>query len=237
MLSVGCGTGSHERNFGKYKNFALIEGIDLASSKIEEAGKIALTSGLENIRYHAGDFRTFVFEPGTYDIILFNSSLHHFNNTDRLLKERVLPLLKRDGYLVIFDYVGPQRLQWSRKQLEYANILLKELPPKYKTRQNGKSVKKRVYRPGLLRMYMVDPSEAVESDLIMDAIHKNFKTVEEKKVGWDILHLLLKEISHNFLSDDSDTKTLLKYLFEQEDKYLAETGRSDAIFGVYSKTY
>jgi ubiquinone/menaquinone biosynthesis C-methylase UbiE len=235
MLSVGCGTGSRERNFGKHKNFVLIEGIDIASSKISEAAKIALTEGLGNIRYHADDFRTYDFEPDTYDIILFNSSLHHFNNIDRLLKERVLPLLKRDGYLVIFDYVGPRRLQWSGKQLEYANNLLKELPERYKTRQNGKSIKKRIYRPGLLRMYMVDPSEAVESDRILPAIHKYFTTIEEKQVGWDILHLLLKEISHNFLSDDPETRSLLSYLFEQEDNYMKETGRSDAVFGVYRK--
>jgi len=235
MLSVGCSTGSRERNFGKHKNFALIEGVDIASSKIEEAGKTAINSGLGNIRYHAGDFRTVEFEPASYDIILFNSSLHHFNKIDWLLKERVLPLLKRDGYLVIFEYVGPRRLQWTREQLEYANNLLKVLPDRYKTRQNGKSIKRRIYRPGLLRMYMVDPSEAVESDQILPAIHKHFTTIEEKQVGWDILHLLLKDISHNFLSDDPETRSLLSYLFEQEDKYMRETGRSDAVFGVYRK--
>jgi ubiquinone/menaquinone biosynthesis C-methylase UbiE len=235
MLSVGCGTGSRERKFGKYENFSLIEGIDLAPSKIEEARNYAKESDLNNIRYYVGDFRSFAFEPNSYDLILFNSSLHHFSRIDHLMRSKVLPLLKKDGYLVIFEYVGPKRLQWTTGQLDCANKLLKEIPDKYKTRFNSATIKKRIYRPGLLRMYLVDPSEAVESQEILPAIHKYFKPLEERKVGWDVLHLLLKDISYNFLTDDNETKLLLTYIFEQEDNYLSETGRSDAIFGIYKK--
>jgi SAM-dependent methyltransferase len=235
MLSVGCSSGSRERNFGKYGNFKLIEGIDIASSKIEEARDNAIKSGLTNLKYHIGDFRTYEFEPNTYDIILFNSSLHHFSKIDLLLEKKVLPLLKNDGFLILFEYVGPVRLQWTMVQLDYANKLLKELPEKYKTRINGKSIKKKIYRPGLLRMILVDPSEAIESDRILPAVHSYFNTVEEKKAGWDILHSLLKDISHNFLSEDDETRSLLAYLFEQEDKYMVETGLSDAVFGIFRK--
>jgi hypothetical protein len=151
------------------------------------------------------------------------------------MRSKVLPLLKHEGYLVIFEYVGPNRLQWTTRQLDWANKLLKEIPDKYKTRFNSTTIKKRIYRPGLLRMFLVDPSEAVESQEILPVLHKYFKPLEERKVGWDVLHLLLKDISHNFLSDNNETKSLLTYIFEQEDNYLSETGRSDAIFGIYKK--
>ncbi len=235
MLSVGCGTGSRERKFAKYENFSLIEGIDLAPSKIEEARKYASESDLKNIRYYSGDFRSFSFDPDSYDLILFNSSLHHFNGIDQLMRSRVLPLLKQEGYLIIFEFVGPNRLQWTIEQLDYANRLLRKIPDKYKTRSNGTTIKERIYRPGLLRMYLVDPSEAVESQQILPVIHRYLKPIEEKKVGWDILHLLLKDISHNFLSDNEETKSLLCSLFEQENNYIAETGRSDCVFGIYQK--
>jgi len=235
MLSVGCGTGSRERKFGKYENFSLIEGIDLAPSKIEAARKYAIESDLNHLRYYAGDFRSFAFEPNSYDLILFNSSLHHFDRIDHLMRSKVLPLLKQEGYLIIFEYVGPNRLQWTTRQLDYANKLLKEIPNKYKTRFNSATIKKGIYRPGLLRMYLVDPSEAVDSQMILPVIHKYFKPLEERKAGWDVLHLLLKDISHNFLSDDNETKSLLTYIFEQEDSYISETGRSDGIFGIYKK--
>lgn len=235
MLSVGCGTGSRERKFAKYENFSLIEGIDLAPSKIEEAQRVALQSDLNNVRYYPGDFRSFSFEPNSYDLILFNSSLHHFAGIEQLMRSRVLPLLKKEGYLIIFEYVGPNRLQWTKEQLDYANKLFREIPNKYRARLSSTTIKTKIYRPGLLRMYLIDPSEAVASEQILPAIHKYFKPIEERKVGWDILHLLLKDISHHFLSDNSETKSLLSYLFEQEDRYMSKTGRSDCVFGIYQK--
>ncbi len=235
MLSVGCGTGARERKFAKYPNFDLIEGIDMAEKQIEEARNHASDLKLSIIKYINGEFTTHKFKHATYDAILFNSSLHHFKNIDILIQTKVLPLLKDGGYLLIFEYVGPGRLQWTKEQLEFANKLLSDLPLKYKIRFNTKSIKRRIYRPGLFRMLLVDPSEAIESDSIIPSIHNHFKIIEEKKIGWDISHLLFKDIAHNFLNNDKETQVLLSYLLDKEDEYLAKTGRSDAVFGVYQK--
>jgi ubiquinone/menaquinone biosynthesis C-methylase UbiE len=235
MLSVGSGTGSRERKFAKYQNFSLIEGIDLAEKKTAEAAKLAKESNLANIRYHAGDFMKHDFRPGSFDVILFNSSLHHFNHVDKLLESRVLPLLKDDGLLVLFEYVGPNRLQWTRYQLEFTNRLLKELPAEYKTKAGSGSIKSRVYRPGLLRMLITDPSEAIDSESIIPAVHRHFKVLEERKLGWDITHLLLKDIAHHFINGNPESQKLLEYIFEKEDEYMAMTGRSDGMFGIYQK--
>ena len=235
MLSVGCGAGSRERKFGKYSNFETIEGIDMAFNKIEEARKFASDLQLNNVKYTVGDFVKQEFDPSSYDVILFNSSLHHFKDIDSLLPNKILPALKNTGYLVIFEYVGPNRLQWTNSQLDFANKILKDLPPKYKFRLNGKSIKHRIYRPGLLRMLIADPSEAVDSESIMPSIHKYMNILEERKIGWDITHLLFKDIAHNFVNQDHVTQNLLSYIFEREDEYLSVTGRSDAVFGIYQK--
>ena len=235
MLSVGCGTGARERKFAKYPNFNLIEGVDMAEKQIDEARNHASDLKLNNIKYIVGDFTTHIFEHSTYDVILFNSSLHHFKDIHNILQTKVLPLLKDGGYLLIFEYVGPKRLQWTKQQLEFANKLLTDLPLKYKIRFNSKSIKRRIYRPGLFRMLLVDPSEAVDSDSIIPSIHNHFKIIEERKIGWDISHLLFKDIAHNFLNNDKETQKLLSYLFDKEDEYLSMTGGSDAVFGVYQK--
>lgn len=192
MLSVGCGTGARERKFAKYPNFNLIEGVDMAEKQIDEARNHASDLKLNNIKYIVGDFTTHIFEHSTYDVILFNSSLHHFKDIHNILQTKVLPLLKDGGYLLIFEYVGPKRLQWTKQQLEFANKLLTDLPLKYKIRFNSKSIKRRIYRPGLFRMLLVDPSEAIDSDSIIPSIHNHFKIIEERKIGWDISHLLFK---------------------------------------------
>jgi ubiquinone/menaquinone biosynthesis C-methylase UbiE len=235
MLSVGCGTGSKERKFAKYPNFELIEGIDLAANRVEEARENAINHNYKNINYIVGDFAKYNFKPEIFDIILFNSSLHHFDNIDNILQTKVLPSLKKGGYLIIFEYTGPKRLQWTKSQLDFSNELLNEIPNKYKERFDSNSIKKRIYRPGLLRMLLVDASEAVDSESIIPSIHKHFKIIEEKKIGWNILHLLFKDIAHNFLNKDEETQKLLSYLFEQEDKYLLLNGTSDAVFGIYQK--
>ena len=235
MLSVGCGTGARERKFAKYPNFNLIEGVDMSEKQIDEARNHASDLKLNNIKYIVGDFTTHIFEHSTYDVILFNSSLHHFKDIHNILQTKVLPLLKDGGYLLIFEYVGPKRLQWTKQQLEFANKLLTDLPLKYKIRFNSKSIKRRIYRPGLFRMLLVDPSEAIDSDSIIPSIHNHFKIIEERKIGWDISHLLFKDIAHNFLNNDKETQKLLTYLFDKEDEYLSMTGGSDAVFGVYQK--
>jgi len=235
MLSVGCGTGSRERKFAKYSNFSLIEGIDLAEKKTEEATKLANEANLTNIQYHSGDFMKHVFKPASMDVILFNASLHHFNHVDHLLEFKVLPMLKDDGLLVLFEYAGPNRLQWTRYQLEFTNRLLKEIPDEYKTRAGSGSVKSRVYRPGLLRMLITDPSEAIDSESILPSVHKHFNVLEEKELGWDITHLLLKDIAHHYIDGNPETQKLLQYIFKKEDEYMATTGRSDGVFGIYQK--
>jgi len=233
LLSIGCGNGNRERRFASFSNFETIEGIDYASQQISEARKYATIEKLDQLIYHAGDFLDFPLLRESYDVILFNSSLHHFNNIETLLTNRVIPLLKKDGFLVIFEYVGPNRLQWKKEQLKVSNDVLKNIPPSYRKRYKSKSVKKRIYRPGLLRMFLNDPSEAPASSTILNALHKHFKIIEEKKVGWDITHLVFKDIAHHFLNNDPKTAELLQYVFQKEDEYLQYSGNSDAVFGIY----
>jgi len=235
MMSVGCGTGGRERKFASHPEFSLIRGIDIAGKLVEEAKYLAKEAGHKKIQYRKTDFRHYYPDNESYDLILFNSSLHHFKDINSLTEQKIIPLLKEDGLLVIFEYTGPDRLQWTRTQLDFANKMLRRLPPRYRLRNIGKSLKKQVYRPGLLRMILSDPSEAVDSTSIIPALHKHFKMIEEKKVGGNILHLLFKGIAHNFLDNSIETEALLKYLFRKEDEFLNVDNTSDLTFGIYQK--
>ena len=234
ILSIGCGDGLHERNFAKYDNFSEIIGVDLAEKRIIQARENAKQSGFK-IDYFSEDFRKLNFENESFDVVLFSSSLHHFNPIESILQKEVKPLLKTDGFLVVFEYCGPNRLQWKKHQLQAANQLLNEIPEKYKVLMDGKSSKRKVYRPGLLRMFLVDPSEAPDSANLIQAIHKNFSIIEETMLGWNLLHLTLKGIAHNFLNPNLETKEVLKNLIQKEKEFVTKTGESDAVFGVYQK--
>ena len=234
LLSIGCGEGRHERLFAHSGQFSSVVGVDISQKRIEKAQEIAKGEQL-SIDYFAGDFHTMSFPKASFDVILFDSSLHHFSDIDTFLKNEIVPLLKEDGILVANEYCGPNRLQWTTAQLDYANALLKEIPKKYKILVDGKSIKRKVYRPGLIRMFLVDPSEAPDSANLRTALHNHFSVLEEKELGWNILHLLLKGIAHHFVETDAEKTTLLFDLIAKEKGFVTKVGKSDSIFGVYQK--
>jgi hypothetical protein len=153
-----------------------------------------------------------------------------------LIAQRISKALKPNGYLVLNEYVGKNRLQFSKEQVRKMNRLLAVIPDQYRTRYLTNQLKKKVYAPGLLRMIISDPSEAVESETIRPNIHNYFSVLEERKIGGDLLMMVLKDISHHFVGEiDSSRKQVLEQLFQEEDRYLKETENADFIFGVYQK--
>jgi len=199
------------------------------------ANRIANSEALM-ITYHIRDFRKFPFEKESFDVVLISSSLHHFDNLNTFLSTNVKPLLKKGGKLVVFEYCGPTKLQWTSRQLKKANEVLSAIPQSLRIRIDGKSIKNKIYRPGLLRMFLVDPSESIDSATLVQAIHQKFEVVEEKKLGWNLVQLVLNDIAHNFLKDDDHINQTLQNIFDKEDNFMKETDENDVIFGVYSKS-
>ena len=62
-------------------------------------------------------------------------------------------------------------------------------------------------------MRLLDPSEAVQSDLIVPTIHELFDVVEERKLGGTLVNLVLDDIAQNF----HDEPEWLRLLFSVED--------------------
>ena len=234
LLSPGCGTGGKELKFCKFDNFKVIEAFDLSPERISIAKRNAEEKGVRNITYSVSDIMSFKFEKNKYDIVLFDSSLHHVKELEIIL-DKVYNSLKDDGVLVINEFVGPSRFQWSKEQLNKSNEALKILPVEYKRRWKSGEIKSKNYRPGILRMIISDPSESVRSQDILNEIYKNFNIVEEKPYGGNVLHLTLKDISHNFMDEDEEVSDLINRLIKIEDDFLAAGNKSDFIFGVYSK--
>lgn len=234
LLSIGCGEGLHERHFAQSGQFSKVIGVDISPKRIEKAQQLANEEKLP-IDYIAGDFHSMNLPKSSFDVILFDSSLHHFSNIDAFLQKEILPLMKDDCILVINEYCGPNRLQWTKAQLNYANELLREIPKKYKVLVDGRSIKRKVYRPGLLRMFLVDPSEAPDSANLQKALYTHFSILEEKRIGNNILHILLKGIAHHFVQTDSEKTALLSDLIAKDKEFVTKLGKSDSIFGVYQK--
>lgn len=232
MLSPGCGAGNHELRFATFSVFREIIALDLTRDLITEAGKRAKELGLSRITFRAENIYHTRFPDNSFDVVHFHQSLHHFRNMEQFLSF-IRRILKKDGLLIIYEYAGPDRFQFPDEQIAEMNRLLTTIPPAYRKKYASGTIKKRVYRPGLLRMKISDPSEAVDSGAILPVIHRHFETLEEKALGGNLLMLLLKDIAHHFIrEEDAEAEKILKMLFAAEDEYLRDHP-SDFVFGIY----
>lgn len=233
LISIGCGEGAHERNFYNHIPFKKGLGIDISFESVKKAKAYAEEEG-KDISYLCSDFFKIDFKSEKFDLILFDSSLHHFENINYFLKNNIKPILKKEGILVVFEYCGPNRLQWEKSQLVKCNNLLQQLPNEFKKFENSSCIKKKVYRPGILRMFAIDPSEAPDSKKIVQALHSNFDVLEEKSLGWNIIQPLFKGIAHNFLNEKTETKKWIRFILSEEEKFVNQKENfSDSVFGIY----
>ena len=232
MLSLGSGSCYSELKFAEYPIFNEILCTDIADKALNLARTKAKQKNLSNINFEVQNVNTFNFPKNYFDIVYFRSSLHHFKNIEKLLGSSVKETLKNDGLLIINEYVGPDRFQFSKHQMKSINKAMKLIPKKYRQRFNLKVNKNKIYGSGLLRMIIADPSESIESSKILPIIHKNYETIHEAGYGGNILKMTLKDIAHHFIELDEEKDAVLNHLFEFEDDYLKKHN-SDYYFGVY----
>ena len=234
VLSLGAGTCSHELELATFEPFGEIVCLDMAENRLQQAKEIAKERGLENIQFICSDFKDYAFPPNYFDMVLFNASLHHFENVEQLLSIQVKSTLKSGGILVINEYVGPNRLQYPKGQIKAINEALQLIPSVYRKRFKTNLPKSNYYGSGVWRMIMADPSECVDSHSILPSIHAHFTILEEKSYGGNILMSVLKDISHHFVNPNPEKEKILTALFDFEDLYL-QNNKSDFVFGIYKK--
>lgn len=234
LLSVGSGTCTKEFSMAvKLRQWQFVC-TDIAPRLMQEAKAIAATQQLHNISFHEIHAQQQAFPHSIYDVIFFHSSLHHFPRVYHFLQQKILPVLAPGGLLIVFEYTGPNRLQFPDVQIKAINKLLQTIPPAWRTRYKTKQLKNTVSGPGLIRMILADPSECVDAAAILPALHELCEVVEEKPVGDNLLMLLLKDIAHHFQQPDATQRAILQRLFNEEDQYLQQH-KADFLFGVYRK--
>jgi ubiquinone/menaquinone biosynthesis C-methylase UbiE len=235
-FSVGCGTGHRELKWASTGLFSQIDAIDISQERINYSIEEAKKNGFINIiNYWVANIYELELTHNLYDVVFIEQTLHHFSPLKKVLT-KLKYCLKPKGYLIINEFVGPTRFQWTERQLEIINSTLDLLPLKYRKKINNTDLKTNIFRPSKLSMILGDPSEAIESSNILKSLDEEFDLVELKEYGGTIILLLFYQIAQNFISDNELTKRWIKLCFEIEDLLLAENEiKSDYIFAVYKK--
>jgi len=231
-LSLGSGSGLVELSLCTMATFSSFEGIDISRKLTAEANARAASEGRKELRFICGDVLERELPQSTYDLVFAFHSLHHFANVGQVLT-RVKRTLKPDGLLAFEEYVGPNRFQWRPRQLEVINELLRRIPPRYRKRYGLNIEKTNVKAPGLLRMRLSDPSEAIDSESILPFVRNHFEILELREMGGTITHALFHDIAQNFVTSDPEALALVKMVLDEESKLIEQgTLQTDFAFVV-----
>lgn len=233
LVSLGCGVGSHEIKLARLNPLIQITGYDISKELISHAQRLAEEEGLQHIEFKSEDVYKINFKNESVDYFLFHASLHHFRELEEFISHKIYPALKKGGLIIIHEFVGPNRMNFPKEQIDYCNYSLRHIiSPANRRILHTPLFKNRCYRLGKLRMWISDPSECVDSESILPVLQKNFRTLELKNLGGNILMPVLKHIAHHFTSQNLDE---LRKVMDMEDRYLKDHP-SDFVFGVFQKT-
>jgi len=91
VLEYGCGPGSHSFILARYAD--TVTSVDISDYAINNASKLALEKGLNNLSFIEMDAENLQFEAQSFDLVYGNAILHHLNlekafcEIDRVLKK------------------------------------------------------------------------------------------------------------------------------------------------------
>jgi SAM-dependent methyltransferase len=215
---VGGGTGFKERNViqsGLVQHFTLFE---LSSIAVEKGREQAAEAGLaDQMTFRMEDGLAAEQREGVYDLVYWNNSLHHMFDVKAAL-EWSWRVLREGGVLLMDDFVGPTRMQWSDQLLAINTSVRQALPPHYLRNpfRPDQMLPTAVGRSTPAAIMAVDPSECADSVNILPELTRIFPESWVKKTGGGIYHLGLNDVLHNIVAaQDYD---LLEKLLEIDDQ-------------------
>jgi len=204
-FSIGCGSGVLERDAISRGICQRMVGCDIAEGAIEKAKENA---GDLAITYELFDLESGALPSESYDVAFASATLHHVNRLGHCAEE-LHGALKQSGLLVVSEFVGPARFQWTPEQLRIVTDIYSLLPWRYRFNYQSGGTVAHVMRPHLCSMVKDDPSEAVRSADIESALEPYFELLESRPIGGTILNPLLGGIMENF---DEESEVDLAFL-------------------------
>ncbi len=165
---------------------------------------------------------------GRYDVIFLKMVLNRIAKLEHIV-ELIKKRLNKGGYLIVDDYIGPSRFQYTDKAMALVDKLLLYLPERLKKLRDG-TLKECYLRYSPEVFARIAPNIAVRSDEIEKILTSNFKLVDKFPYGGTLLDPLLANIVHNFVT--ADDLMLLRMLCNFE-KTLIDEGVIESNFAVF----
>lgn len=222
VLVLGCGEGWLERGIAEWPFVADIDAVDFAADAVQRARTQTEAMGISKIWYDVVDLNHADLGAAKYDVVVAHAVIHHVENLEHAA-QAIERALKPDGFLVLNEYVGPSRFQYSDDVDRAINALLHVLPPRLRRSTLHGDLYDRRARPTVDQMIASDPSESVRSSELLARFGKRFDFMERRNIGGTILQHLLYDIVANFQFEDVRDRSILELLCAT-DAMLVDTG-------------
>ena len=203
VLVLGCGEGWLERAVAQWPFVARIDAVDFAEEAVARARELG--RDIAKIHYGVVDLNRDELEANAYDVVVAHSVLHHVQNLEHAYAQ-IERAMKRDATLIVNEYVGPNRFQYSDDVAMMINALLRALPAELRHPYESRP------RPTVEEMIANDPTEAVRAEELAAMTERVFDVRERKAIGGTILQHLLYDIVQNFRFEVPRERSLLQML-------------------------
>ncbi|MBN1552044.1 class I SAM-dependent methyltransferase [bacterium] len=224
ILVLGCGQAFAEHWLAASGIVRFAHGIDVSTGAIEKARAEVASQGLTGrVTHEVMDINKLSLVENSYDGLLISQSMHHFERLEHICAE-ISKGLKPGAPIVIDDFVGPTRFQYSDERLDLMNRLLACLPPHMQ--------KPPIERIPIENFLKVDPSEGVRCGEISDIIRRFFLIERELPYGGSIIYQVLQDVVPKIRHDDPYDCAIVNLLVTFEE-YLIKTHAMESDFVMF----
>lgn len=236
-LSIGCGDGGIEVQMVQSGLCESMKGIDLSPVRVEAANHHIPDDMKTKI-----EFRVENAEKDTqgqdYAMVLFTHSLHHIFDLESMVTAIRDNIMAPSGILVLEEYVGPVRWQFSQHQLDLMTNFLKGVEKKHPNkvkaiRQNGLWDGNRFVSPNAKEVEKDDPSETVRSNEIVPVLSKYLSPVEDVPLGGNFFQWMFHN-AYNSLTDEEGLQIVEAMLQSEMEAIKEGKITSDYVFQVWT---
>jgi len=204
-LAIGCGDGHIERQMLDAGIAAAFDAFDCSEHSVEHAIR---ERGGRPITYQVATFDEFQPE-GSYDLIVNVAALHHVDNLEQLLKKLHAALLP-EGIFVNYDYIGPNRNQYTDEHLRLMEEANRRLPERFRS--------KHPLRLPVGDFIRGDITEAIHAFEILPAFREFFEIIEYRELGGGLAYQILWNNIDEFLKGGREADAALSDLLRRDEQ-------------------
>jgi SAM-dependent methyltransferase len=203
-LGAGCGTAGFELGLLASGAVAHFDLCDVSPTSLESAMAQADQRGLaDRVTIHCGDL--LAAERSGYGLVTFVNSLHHATDVAATVRF-AHQVLSPGGLLFADEYIGPRRFGYPPAHADLMKALYRALAPELRCQWPE------LPQPDPADVAAADPTEAGESDLIVDTVRAQFEDVELAPIYGALPFILWWGLDHDALWDTPAGRDFAEFL-------------------------